>query len=267
MALADDDLALARRLAMEAAALLMAGAGRRHPAEEKGRATDLQTDYDRAAERLIVAGLTAARPADAIVAEEGSAVPGSAGRRWLVDPLDGTTNFAHGLPFFCVSIALVGEQGGVVGVVDAPALGWHFYAASGRGAFLVERGLPRPIVVSDTADLGHALLATGFPYDRQTSEQNNFAQFVALQKRAQAVRRVGSAALDLAMTAAGWFDGYWEMKLKPWDLAAGALLVQEAGGTVTNWSGRPFCADDGEAVATNGHIHPQLLSALRSVPG
>jgi myo-inositol-1(or 4)-monophosphatase len=119
--------------------------------------------------------------------------------------------------------------------------------------------------VSDTDELGRALLATGFPYDRATSSQNNFAEFEALQRRAQGVRRVGAAALDLAMVAAGWLDGYWEMKLKPWDLAAGALLVTEAGGRVTDWRGGELVVDRGAAVATNGRIHEALVAALASV--
>jgi myo-inositol-1(or 4)-monophosphatase len=267
----ETDLELARRLGQEAAAILSAGAGRPHAAEEKGRPTDLVTEYDRRAEACLVAGLKAARPTDVVIAEEGGRTDGGTeGRRWLIDPLDGTTNFAHGLPFFCVSIGLEVDGELTLGVIDAPALGWHFYAARGEGAFLSARGLPeRRLFVSDTPALDHALLATGFPYDRQTSERNNFAEFVTLQRRAQAVRRVGSAALDLAMTAAGWFDGYWEMKLKPWDLAAGVLLVVEAGGRVTRWSGAPFSSralDEGEAVATNGRIHEALLEAL-ALPG
>jgi myo-inositol-1(or 4)-monophosphatase len=263
----EDDLALARRAAQAAALLLAEGAGRRHDAEHKGRSTDLVTDYDRRAEAALLAIFTRARPDDRILAEEGGAAGGQGTRRWICDPLDGTTNFAHGLPFFCVSVALEVDGALTVGVVDAPALGWQFFARAGGGAWLVERGAPaRRLSVSDTATLARALLATGFPYDRQTSAQNNFAEFVAFQRRAQGVRRVGAAALDLAMTAAGWFDGYWEMKLQPWDLAAGALLVSEAGGRVSSWSGGPFSVDEGAAVATNGSIHEALLATLRA-PG
>jgi myo-inositol-1(or 4)-monophosphatase len=256
------ELDAALRIAADAGALLRGAAFRHHAAASKRVATDLVTEYDKQSEALIVAALERTFPLDAIVAEEGGARGGAGGaRRWLIDPIDGTTNFAHGLPFFCVSIALEDEHGLAVGVVEAPALGWTFAAARGAGATL--NGAP--LRVSDTDDLGRALLATGFPYDRATSPQNNFAEFEALQRRAQGVRRVGAAALDLAMVAAGWLDGYWEMKLKPWDLAAGALLVTEAGGRVSDWRNGPLVVDDGAAVATNGRIHDALVAALAAV--
>jgi myo-inositol-1(or 4)-monophosphatase len=253
-----DDLSFTRALAAQAGALLRAGAFSAHTAGHKRLEADLVTDFDRRSEALIVEGIRAAFPDDTVVAEEGGTHAGVSDRRWFVDPLDGTTNFAHGLPFFCVSIGL--EVGGLVtvGVVEAPALGWSFFAGRGRGAHLGERKLS----VSATPSLNASLLATGFPYDNATSEQNNFREFVHLYRATQGVRRVGAAALDLAMVAAGWMDGYWEMKLKPWDLAAGALLVLEAGGRVTSWSGAPFSCESGEAVATNGLIHDPLVAAL-----
>jgi myo-inositol-1(or 4)-monophosphatase len=256
------DLGLARQLASEAGGLLKTAAFRAHAGESKRVATDLVTEWDRRSEKLIVEGLRAARPDDQIVAEEGGAVgAGSGGRRWLIDPLDGTTNFSHGLPFFCVSIGLEADGVLEVGVVQAPALGWSFFAARGQGAYWNGK----PIHVSDTDSLERALLATGFPYDRKSSEDNNFAEFVALKRLTHGVRRVGAAALDLAMVAAGWLDGYWERKLKPWDLAAGALLVLEAGGRVSAWDGGPFSADTGAAIATNGRIHDALRSSLAAV--
>lgn len=255
------ELQLARRAASEAGGLLKAAAFRSHRAGTKREGIDLVTEFDLRSERLIVDAIREAYPDDEILAEEGGEQGARSPRRWLIDPLDGTTNFAHGLPFFAISIAL--EVDGVleVGVVQAPALGWSFWATRGQGAFLNGRR----IHVSRTPALEEALLATGFPYDRQTSERNNFAEFIALKKRAHGVRRVGAASLDLAMVAAGWLDGYWEMKLKPWDLAAGALLVTEAGGRVTSWAGGPFSPDSGEAVATNGLIHDALLAALAAV--
>lgn len=260
-----NDLALARSLADAAASLLYEGRGRTHAAERKRAHTDLVTEYDRRSEMLIVDGLKRARPDDQIVGEEGGSYgnPGR-GRRWLIDPLDGTTNFAHGLPFFCVSIGL--EEAGAprVGVVTAPALGLTFFAERGGGAFLEEQGELRRIAVSATSELSEALLATGFPYDRQVSAENNFAEFVWMKRRAQGVRRVGAAALDLAMVAAGWLDGYWEMKLKPWDLAAGILLVTEAGGTVTDWHGAPVVLDRGEVVASNGHLQDAIVIELQA---
>jgi myo-inositol-1(or 4)-monophosphatase len=258
-----DLLAFARAVAAEAGALLKAGAGRAHHAGEKRAPTDLVTEYDRRSEALLVERVRAAFPDDRIVAEEGGELAGGSSRRWLIDPLDGTTNFAHGLPFFCVSVG-VEEAGALsVGVVEAPALGWSFWAARGRGAWLNDRRLQ----VSQTDRLARALLATGFPYDAATHPQNNFAEFVSLYQLTHGVRRVGAAALDLAMVAAGWLDGYWEMRLKPWDLAAGALLVGEAGGRVSAWSGAPFSVDSGEVVASNARIHDQLVAALGAVAG
>lgn len=252
------DAALA--LSREAGVLLREGAGRVHAAASKGTATDLVTDYDTAAEALIIKGLRARFPDHAILAEEGGAVAGGAGAaRWLVDPLDGTVNFAHGLPFFCVSMACQVDGEVQVGVIHAPVLGMTFAARRGAGA--TRDGAP--LRVSETAEFSRALLATGFPYDRQTSRENNFAQFVRMQRRAGAVRRLGSAALDLAFVAAGWNDGYWEMKLKPWDIAAGLLICEEAGGTLSDWSGGPVRLERGEVLATNGRIHPAALQVLR----
>ncbi len=254
------ELAFARDLAGRAGSLLVEGAFRSHSAERKQTPVELVTEFDRRSEQLIVDALAAEFPGDSVVAEEGGARAQSAERRWWIDPLDGTTNFSHGLPFFCVSIGL--EVGGcsAVGVVAAPALGWSFSAARGEGAWLGERRLS----VSRTPSLAESLLATGFPYDNASSPQNNFAPFVRLYPQTQGIRRVGAAALDLAMVAAGWLDGYWEMKLKPWDVAAGVILVEEAGGRVSDYSGGAFqsqAAADG-VVVSNGHIHDGLLSAL-----
>jgi myo-inositol-1(or 4)-monophosphatase len=266
-AVATAELAVARRAAREAGAILRAGAGRAHAAATKRTTVDLVTEYDQRSEAQLVAALRTAFPDDEVVAEEGGGQPGRSGRRWLVDPLDGTTNFAHGLPFFCVSIGLEDAQGPLVGVVEAPALGWSFWAARGEGAFLVEAARtlePRRLRVSDTPTLGSAVVATGFPYDNATSPRNNFAEWAYVYPRTQGCRRVGAAALDLSMLAAGWFDGYWEMKLKPWDVAAGVLLVVEAGGRVTDYRGGPFRSDGSEVLASNGLIHDELAAALRA---
>ncbi len=257
------ELAVARRVAVEAGAILRAGAGRRHASGHKRTAVDLVTEYDQRSEAHVVGALTAAFPDDEVVAEEGGGQKGASGRRWLVDPLDGTTNFAHGLPFFCVSIAVEDARGPLAGVIDAPALGWHFYAARGQGAFLVEHGMAeRRLAVSDTDELAASLLATGFPYDTASSARNNLAEWARLYPRTQGLRRVGAAALDLCFVAAGWMDGYWELKIKPWDVSAGALIVAEAGGRVSDYRGAPFRSDAGEILATNGRLHDALAAAL-----
>jgi myo-inositol-1(or 4)-monophosphatase len=256
------DLALGA--AREAAALVRAGWGRAGEIRHKELATDLVTEWDGRAEEVIVAGLEAAAPGIPILGEEEGARGGGGGERgrWLVDPIDGTVNFAHGLPVFGVSIAY--EVAGRVdaGVVIAPALGWEFAAARGAGA--TRDG--EAIRVSETARLADAMLATGFPYDRKISPVNNFAAWEHMQRTAGAVRRLGAASLDLAFVACGWLDGYWELKLQPWDLAAGSLLVEEAGGRVTGLDGGPFRAAAGEAVASNGRIHDALVRALGEVP-
>lgn len=249
----------ALEIGARAGALLSEGQGGPFDIHTKGETTDLVTSFDRAAEALIVEGLRAHFPSHRILAEEGGEHPGDDGAPcWIIDPIDGTTNFAHGLPMYCVSIALAVQGVLRVGVLVAPALRWQFAARRGHGATLNGQRL----TVSSTHALENALLATGFPYDRKTSPNNNFAQFVALKRQARGIRRFGSAALDLALVAAGRFDGYWEMKLKPWDVAAGILLVQEAGGHVTNWQGQPVDLSQGEVLASNGLLHPQILAAL-----
>lgn len=257
------ELAVARRIAIEAGAILRAGAGRGHAVDQKRTAVDLVTEYDKRSEAHVVGALTAAFPDDEVVAEEGGGQGGVSGRRWYVDPLDGTTNFAHGLPFFCVSIAVEDVHGPLAGVIDAPALGWHFYASRGGGAFLVERGgAARRLAVSSTDALAASLLATGFPYDTASSPRNNLAEWTRLYPLTQGLRRVGAAALDLCFVAAGWMDGYWELKIKPWDVSAGALLVTEAGGRVTDYRGGAFRSDAGEILASNGRLHDALAAAL-----
>jgi myo-inositol-1(or 4)-monophosphatase len=260
-----NELDVARRIAVEAGAIVRAGAGRRHASVQKRTPVDLVTEYDRRSEAHIVAALRAAFPDDEVVAEEGGGQAGSSGRRWLVDPLDGTTNFAHGLPFFCVSIGVEDADGPLAGVVEAPALGWHFFAARGGGAFVIERersATERRLAVSDTDALSASLLATGFPYDTASSPRNNLAAWTRLYPQTQGLRRVGAAALDLCFVAAGFMDGYWELAIKPWDVAAGALLVTEAGGRVTAIDGGPFRSDGGEILASNGRLHDALAAAL-----
>ena len=204
-------LEFVREVAARAGAVLAEGAFHSHQAERKRTNVDLVTDYDKRSEALIVAAIRARFPDDTIVAEESAPAMASAGdgRRWLIDPLDGTTNFAHGLPFFCVSIGLEVAGRAELGVVTAPALGWTFFGARGQGAFLSIGQAARladgkRLSVSATEMLQDSLLATGFPYDNATSPKNNFDEFVRLYKKTQGIRRAGAAALDLCMTAAGW---------------------------------------------------------------
>jgi myo-inositol-1(or 4)-monophosphatase len=228
----------------------------------KSAAVDLVTDVDESCEALIVSALEAERPADAILAEEGGGRDRSgAAWRWIVDPLDGTTNYAHGYPRFCVSIGVEFEGARTVGVVYDPLMDQLYHAVTGRGAYLNGRR----IRVSKETALDRSLLATGFAYDRRASEQDNLDNFAAFLKAARALRRDGSAALDLCYVAAGRLDGFWEFKLAPWDVAAGYLIIEEAGGRCTDVSGGTPPASGSEVVASNGHIHQAMLEVLNAV--
>jgi myo-inositol-1(or 4)-monophosphatase len=255
----------AREAALTAAALL--ANARAEDIRAKGNPRDLVTEWDLRSEEVIRATLEERAPGIAILAEEGGE-SGAGEMRWLVDPIDGTVNFAHGFPIWSVSIALENAQHQpIVGVVVAPALGWWFEASLGggaRGRTGEAAGQPsRVLEVSKPATLEAAMLTTGFPYDRATNPDNNFAAWDHMQRVAGAARRLGSASIDLCLVARGWMDGYWERRLKSWDIAAGALIVAEAGGTVTNTTGGPFDPHQGEVAATNGAIHQELLAELR----
>jgi len=248
------ELGTALQAASAAAALIVARAGAEE-IREKGRA-DLVTAVDEAAERAVTDIVRATFPDDAIVGEELSSRRVHAGRRWYVDPIDGTTNFVHGHPFACVSIAFADDAGLGAAVIHAPLLGEVYAARRGGGAWRNEV----PIHVTQVDDSGSALLATGFPFKRGKGELDAYMLLVADAVRGtQDVRRAGSAALDLAFVAAGRVEGFFELGLAPWDVAAGMLLVAEAGGRVTGWPGD---ADPplrtGRILATNGRIHDWL---------
>jgi myo-inositol-1(or 4)-monophosphatase len=227
--------AFAERVAREAGAEIL----RRYRVEgqenvgTKGRPRDLVTEADRASEDLILAAIRSEFPGDAIVAEETAPEVLRAGRVWIVDPLDGTVNFAHGIPLFSVSIALCVDGVPVAGCVHAPYLEETYSAATGEGTTLDGK----PVRVSAEGDLSKALLCTGFAYRRNEVAENNLDNFVKMELAARGVRRLGSAALDLAFVSCGRFDGFWELWLSPWDVAAGILLVREAGGVVTEIGG------------------------------
>ncbi len=241
----------------EAGQYLRASLGQRVETSYKG-AVDLVTPFDVAAQEILLGRLSAAFPGHGFLAEEGVSRPGTSDCRWIIDPLDGTTNFAHGFPVFSVSAALECAGRLVLGWVYDPTREDLFRAEIGRGA--TRNG--DPVRVSKVAELGRSLLATGFPYDVRTSRVNNLCHWERFVVRAQAIRRCGSAALDLAYVACGRFDGFWELKLKPWDIAAGALLVSEAGGRVTDFDGGPFALDAPGVLASNGLVHAEMLGVL-----
>jgi myo-inositol-1(or 4)-monophosphatase len=250
----------AREISIEAGIILLRGFRSDKTVISYKSRTDLVTDADRASEALLVDRISKRFPTHAIIAEEGSRKDAAGGYIWYVDPLDGTNNFAHGLPLFCVSIGVfsVELQQVVAGVVYNPFLNEMFSAVRGRGAFLNET----PIRVSSLDDIGVSLVATGFPYDKAISENNNLKEFNHIITRIQGIRRMGSAAIDLSYVACGRLDGYWEAKLNSWDMAAGSLIVEEAGGMVTRYDGGIFHPEYPQIAATNGKIHNQLLLLL-----
>ena len=249
---------IALQVATEAADLLLTGF-RKHPAStEKGRA-DLVTEFDFASERLIRQRLAEHTPELAIVAEEQGGAPApEGGLTWYCDPLDGTTNFVHGHHFFCVSIG-VGEAGRpVAGAVVAPALATHWRGF--RGGPALRNG--EPCRVSETTELGQALVGTGFPSDRSSSPSNNFDTFIRVKQRARGVRRCGSAVIDLCLVADGTYDAYWERRLNAWDVMAGSALVLAAGGELSALDGTPPDLSVGHILASNGRIHGALLALM-----
>jgi len=259
MARPPEDLArIALSVAKQAAELLSSGYRKRPAPTEKGRA-DLVTEYDLASEQLIRRLLAQATPEMSIVAEEQGGTVGP-GQTWFCDPLDGTTNFVHGHPFFAVSIG-VGEAGvPIAGAVVAPALATHWMGFRGGRA---ERNAV-PCSVSETEKLEHALIATGFPpSDRVTSPDNNFESFLRIKPRVRGIRRCGSAALDLCLVADGTYDAYWERRLNSWDVMAGSAIVLAGGGRLSALHGGPPDLAIGHVLASNGRVHDELLALLK----
>ncbi len=255
-------LMVADELAHRAGAFLRDALPHSHQIGYKG-VVNLVTEADQQSEELIVAGLMDAFPDHHIVGEEGGgrgAPIETAPYRWYIDPLDGTTNFAHGLPHFAVSLALAGPDcRPLLGVVYDPMRDECFHAIQGQGATLDGQ----PIHVSAVSDLSQALLVTGFPYDRWTNPDNNIEEFASFLLRTQAVSRMGSAALNLCYVAAGRFDGYWEARTNSWDILAGLACVAEAGGRISNYHGQLDGLYQGrEVVASNGLIHERMLTVI-----
>ena len=227
-------------------------------------AINLVTDADRQAEECIVGTILSAHPTHRILAEErGRDGAAESPFQWIIDPLDGTTNFAHGFPFYSVSIGLEYDGACIVGVILDPTRRELFTAISGQGAYLNGE----PLRVSTNTSLERSLLVTGFAYDIRETANNNLDHFSRISLRAQGVRRTGSAALDLSYVASGRFDGYWEVKLSPWDMAAGIVIVREAGGLVSGFQRDTFSLYGQELVATNGRIHHELLDVINQRSG
>jgi myo-inositol-1(or 4)-monophosphatase len=249
---------VAIELARASGSVLREGWGSLHAPERKGR-IDLVTEFDRLSERLLIDGLRSRYPGHAILAEESGEHRADGDVRWLVDPLDGTTNFAHNYPFFCVSVAAEISGVLVAGAVFDPVRDEMFAAAVGLGATL-NGG---PLRVSPIARVDDALLVTGFPYDVREHPERSVPLFQAFLTRAQGIRRDGSAALNLCYLAAGRFDGFWEGSLSPWDMAAGVVIVREAGGRVTDYDGEPFDLTARRILASNALVHDEMSEILR----
>jgi myo-inositol-1(or 4)-monophosphatase len=254
----DTYLKAAERAAKKAGLMLIQNIRSNREISFKGE-VDLVTNFDRQSQEIIRDSLLRAFPDHDIIAEEGLKKEKGSDFKWIVDPIDGTTNYVHGFPVFCISIAV--EKGGesLVGLVFDPMRGELFAAKRGEGASLNNK----KIQVSCTEELDKSLLTTGFPYDIRESEMNNLDHFSNFAVRCQAIRRCGSAALDLCSVACGRADGFWELKLSPWDTAAGALIVKEAGGCITDFHNKRFDSGKKQVLASNGKIHKQMLEVLK----
>lgn len=255
-------LAVAQNLAVSAGELLREGFGGSFGISSKEGRHNLVTEYDNRSEDLIISGIRAEFPDHEFLAEEsGASGNTSSNIRWIIDPLDGTVNFAHSIPIFCVSIAA--EVCGAIecGVIYQPMVGEMFTAIKGGGAFLNGK----PMRVSQTARLNDAILVTGFPYNVGSNPDNCIEHFSAFLRFGIPIRRLGSAALDLAYAAAGRFDGFWEARLNPWDVAAGMLMVRESGGRVSGYDDSEYKIGNKQIVASNRLIHGEILNILHSV--
>lgn len=249
------------RLAREAGSILRAGYSKEHQVNYKG-VIDLVTEVDHQSEAFLLGEIKTQFPDHHIVAEESGVTQGDDQHSWFVDPLDGTVNYAHNIPIFCVSVGYASQGTLMLGAVYDPMRDEMFMAERGKGAYLNDR----PLRVSAVTELQKSLLVTGFPYDAWNTRQDNFANFVHFAKLTQGVRRLGSAALDLCYVAAGRFDGFWEMSLKPWDVAAGGLICEEAGAQVTNVSGASdYLSLPQSVVAATPGIHDRMLQELKAL--
>jgi len=256
-------LQFAKHLALESGSLLLAFFSKQREVSSKATHSDIVTDADRASEALIVSKIQERFPGHAILGEEGTGsldILQEQGYVWIIDPLDGTVNYAQKLPIFAVSIGLLWQGKPLLGVVYLPVLKELFSAISGEGAFCNDE----PIQVSQTTSLSDCVLATGFAYDKHKSNRDNVENFASMIKKVRGIRRMGAAAVDLSYVACGKLDGYWEDKLQPWDMAAGLILVQEAGGKVCHYGGGDISLHKPHIIATNGQIHETILQELQA---
>ena len=256
-------LSIAVEAAREAGKFIKMHSGKMREIQQKAdQEKNLVTEIDRRSEEIIISLIRKHYPQHRILAEEsGAGGAGASDYRWVIDPLDGTTNFTHGFPVFCVSIAVEYKGEIIIGVIYDPNFDELFTAEKGKGVFLNGR----KIYGSKIATLNKSLLVTGFPYNIVENPSNAVEHFVNFLMKAQAVRRMGSAAIDLAYVAAGRYEGFWEVALNPWDMAAGALMVEEAGGKLSKFSGEAFSIYDKEIVASNGLVHQEMLDVLTAV--
>ena len=253
-----DMLEFAKLTAKQAGSILIQHFGKISSIERKSTDIDLLTIADTESEAFILEKINSAYPDHHIIAEESKLIEGCSDYRWVIDPLDGTTNFVHNLPIFAVSIGLQHKEKTILGVVYNPAAQKCFWAEKNSGAFLNDK----PIYITSTNTLNNSLLVTGFPYIHDDRYEKSFALFKKLYGNTQGIRRLGAAALDFCFVAMGRFEGFWEFGLQPWDVCAGALILEEAGGLVTDWDGSPMPFSGKRILATNGHIHTEMIKIL-----
>lgn len=248
-------------IAKEAGEVLREGFGKNFSIEYKTNASNLVTEYDKKSEDLIISFISKEYPTHSVLAEESGRHKLDDEYLWIIDPLDGTTNFAHGLPIFSVSIGVMKKNELILGVVYDVMRNAIYSAEKNSGSFCDEKKLK----VSDNDILRNSVLVTGFPYNIAENPDKAFERFIEFVKKTRAVRRLGSAAIDMCYVAEGVFDGFWEVSLNPWDIAAGKLIVEEAGGIVTDFKNKPMNIFEKQLLASNGKVHEQMIEVLNSI--
>lgn len=252
-------LQIAKKLAHDAGMMALEYQKKGFKIEQKEGVNNFVTEADKACEKLIIDTIKHNFPTDSILSEETGEIKGESEFKWIVDPIDGTSNFAHNLPIFGISIGLVKNGKPIAGVVEVPGLGETYWALEGQGAYLNNK----KISVSKSSQIKNGLFATGFPYSRAEKYEKNMELWNTFYKESHGVRRIGAASVDLCFLAAGRFDGYWEFDLKPWDIAAGKIILEEAGGAITNTDGTLLDPKRGSLLASNGLLHQQMLQIMK----